>query len=193
MWNHWFGAQGGQKGWSTLYFFGLKKINFLIKIAEINNHSGYEPLSTLKCSWIHSRPQSLRSFWPVAGIESSGSNHFEITKEITKFCPSGLTQPSSMTHPRNGCSQSSWFLPQARRIVGSGDENVLDLKWKGLCVRRRIHRLIYVFKCLNGLLDHNYNFTTNSSVYNYQTRHANDLRINRSRCGKGQLCSSYFI
>ena len=24
----------------------------------------------------HSRPQSLRSFWPAAGIESSGNNHF---------------------------------------------------------------------------------------------------------------------
>ena len=24
---------------------------------------------------------------------------------------------------QNGCSQSSRFLPQARRIVGSGDEN----------------------------------------------------------------------
>ena len=71
----------------------------------------------------HSRPQSLRSFWPAAGIESSGSNHFEITKEITEFCPSGLTQPSSMAHARNGCSQSSRFLPQARRIEGSGDKN----------------------------------------------------------------------
>ena len=71
----------------------------------------------------HSRPQSLRSFWPAAGIESSGSNHFEITKEITEFCPSGLIKSSSMAHARNGCSQSSRFLPQARRIVGSGDEN----------------------------------------------------------------------
>ena len=52
----------------------------------------------------HSRPQGLRSFWPAAGIESSGSNHFEITKEITEFCPSGLTQSSSMAHARNGCS-----------------------------------------------------------------------------------------
>ena len=26
---------------------------------------------------------------------------------------------------QNGCSQSSRFLPQARRIVGSGDENAL--------------------------------------------------------------------
>ena len=67
-----------------------------------------------------------RSFWPAAGIESSGSNHFEITKEIAEFCPSGLTrQSSSMAHARNGCSQSSGFLPQARRIVGSGDENGL--------------------------------------------------------------------
>ena len=37
----------------------------------------------------HSRPQSLRSFWPAAGIESSGSNHYERTKEITEFWLSG--------------------------------------------------------------------------------------------------------
>ena len=36
-----------------------------------------------------SRPQSLRSFWPAAGIESSGSNHYERTKEITEFWLSG--------------------------------------------------------------------------------------------------------
>ena len=37
---------------------------------------------------------------------------------------------------QNGCSQSSRFLPQARRIVGSGDENAarrlkLVLRWEG--------------------------------------------------------------
>ena len=37
----------------------------------------------------HSRLQSLRSFWPAAGIESSGSNHYESTKEITEFWLSG--------------------------------------------------------------------------------------------------------
>ena len=37
----------------------------------------------------HSHPQSLRSFWPAAGIESSGSNHYERTKEITEFWLSG--------------------------------------------------------------------------------------------------------
>ena len=33
----------------------------------------------------HSRSHSLRSFWSAAGIESSGSNHYERTKEITEF------------------------------------------------------------------------------------------------------------
>ena len=32
----------------------------------------------------HSRPKSLRSFRPAEGIENSGSNHFEITKEIIR-------------------------------------------------------------------------------------------------------------
>ena len=82
----------------------------------------------IKTRLFHSRPQSLLSFWPAAGIESSGGNHFEITKEITEFCPSGFTaQSASMTHAWNGCSQSSRFLPQARRIVGSGDENEVVL------------------------------------------------------------------
>ena len=64
----------------------------------------------------HSRPQNLRSFWPATRIESSGSNHFRHA-------------PYRMGRIRlfpllfqNGCSQSSRFLPQARRIVGSGPE-----------------------------------------------------------------------
>ena len=73
-----------------------------------------------------------------------------------------------------------------RPAYSSSTQALLDLKWKDLRVRQHLHRLIFVFKCLNGLLDHNYNFTTNLSVRNYQTRHANDLRINRSWCGKGQ-------
>ena len=77
----------------------------------------------------HSRPQSPRSFLPVAGIESSGRTRFsehaqsisfvlstnqicQIWREVRELRTSGVGQ-----------SQSSLFLPQARRIVGSGDEN----------------------------------------------------------------------
>ena len=44
---------------------------------------------------------SLRSFWPAAGIESSGSNQIEIPKKITEFCPSAhLWRMPEMVAPR---------------------------------------------------------------------------------------------
>ena len=73
-----------------------------------------------------SRFQNLVSLDQRSKNESSVSNHFEIRKEITEFCPSGFTRSTSTAHVWNGCSQSSRFLPQARRIVGSGDENAMQ-------------------------------------------------------------------
>ena len=88
-----------------------------------------------KCwqSWefnlLPSRPQSLRSFWPVVGIESSG------LVQNRKSAIHGLPVKSSKSdwlRMRNeysahaqkiGSGQSSRSQPQARRIVGSGDEN----------------------------------------------------------------------
>ena len=66
-----------------------------------------------------SRSQSLVPLDQRSENESSGSNHFEITKEITEFCPFGFTQSVSTAHAWNGCSQSFRSLPQAGRIVGS--------------------------------------------------------------------------
>ena len=54
----------------------------------------------------------------------SGSNHFEITKEITEFCPSSLTQSSSIAHARNGCSQSL-SIPAA----GQKDRRLWGREW----------------------------------------------------------------
>ena len=88
----------------------------------------------------HSLPQSLRSFWPAAGIESSGSNHFEITKEITECCPSRLTKSSSMAHAWNGCSQSL-SIPAA----GQKDRRL----WGRECPRSRILVKAVVFYCEN--------------------------------------------
>ena len=120
----------------------------------------------------HSRPQSLRSFWPATGIESSGSNHFEITKEITEFCPSGLAQASSMAHARNGCSQSSRFLPQARRIVGSGDKN------DGLCEHSRACELsAFIFASTSS--DQFY-LASSEHLRNFKWRRSSDHFVFRS-------------
>ena len=54
-----------------------------------------------------------------------------------------------------------------RPAYSSSTQALLDLKWKDIRVRRCIHRL---FKRLNGLLDHNYDFTTNLPVHNYLKR-----------------------
>ena len=76
----------------------LRFIQFFITelLTRLRAFSSPEPTILLACS-------RNRELWE--------RNHFEITKAITEFCPSGLTQPSSMAHPRNGCSQSSRFLP----------------------------------------------------------------------------------
>ena len=76
----------------------------------------------------HSRPQSPRSFWPVAGIESYGRTRFSEYAQSIRFVFSTnqirwevRESWTSGVRP----SQSSRSLPQARRIVGSGDENAV--------------------------------------------------------------------
>ena len=51
-----------------------------------------------------------------------GATHFEITQEITEFCPSGFTQSSSTAHARNGCSQSI-LVPRAHDPSGLWQES----------------------------------------------------------------------
>ena len=77
----------------------------------------------------HSRPQSPRSFWPVAGIESSGfvqhrkSALHGLPVKSGKFDWLRIRNEDSAHTQKIGSGQSSRSLPQARRIVGSGDEN----------------------------------------------------------------------
>ena len=77
----------------------------------------------------HSRPQSLRSFWPVVGIESSGL--VQHRKSVIHGLPVKSSKSDWLTmrneysaHAQDiGSGQSFRSQPQARRIVGSGDEN----------------------------------------------------------------------
>ena len=81
---------------------------------------------------IHSRPQSPRSFWPAAGIENSGL--VQDRKSAIQGLPvkSGksdwlrIRNEHSAHAQKIGSGQSSRSLPQARRIVGSGDENAAN-------------------------------------------------------------------
>ena len=86
-------------------------------------------LSTDFVTFLHSRPQSPRSFWPVAGIESSGLVQHRKSAIHGLPVKSGksdwliIRNEYSAHTQKIGSGQSSRSLPQARRIVGSGDEN----------------------------------------------------------------------
>ena len=82
-------------------------------------------------AWTHSRPQSPRSFWPVAGIESSGLTRFSEYAQSIRFVFSTNQIWWEVRESRTSGvrpSQSTRSLPQARRIVGSGDDNGLNCK-----------------------------------------------------------------
>ena len=82
----------------------------------------------------HSRPQSLRSFWLAAGIESSGlsptiSGSAPFTDFSSDAAVSRITTNSviSFAHTQKiGCGQSSRFPDRwSEGNVGSGNENVV--------------------------------------------------------------------
>ena len=57
----------------------------------------------------------------------------------------------------------------------SAAEALADLNWKTMSARRRIHRLIFTYKGVNGLLDWDFNFLSFAETHNYNTRNKNNL------------------
>ena len=106
---------------------------------------------------IHSLPQSPRSFWPVAGIESSGQTRFSEYAQSIRFVFSTNQIWWEVRESRTSGvrpSQSSRSLPQARRIVVSGDENDSDTIPAAL---RHVRSAISVARGLTVIgIDHQY-------------------------------------
>ena len=68
----------------------------------------------------------------------------------------------------------------------SASQALKKLKWKPLSVRRRHHRCIATFKCLNELTEFDFNLTKNTEVHSYNTRRRDDINIPRSRTNWGK-------
>ena len=52
------------------------------------------------------------------------------------------------------------------RINSSASKALDQLNWKPLFLRRKHRRCIAVYKCLNGLIDYDFNITKNSDIHN---------------------------
>ena len=66
-----------------------------------------------------------------------------------------------------------------------------ELGWKPLSNRRFYHRCLYVFKCLNNLVDYDVNFLYNRDIHNHNTRVKNKLRLPRVKRNWGKYKVDY--
>ena len=75
----------------------------------------------------------------------------------------------------------------------SATEAINELDWLVLSERRRQHRLSFVFKCMHGLIDWNFNFTHLRETHPYNTRHKDDVLLPKFRCQWGQQRLTYQV
>ena len=74
----------------------------------------------------------------------------------------------------------------------SSSEALRKLNWKTLLERRKIHRLVFMYKCLtNYLIDSNSNFISFNDVHTYNTRSKNNICLPSSKHKWGQQRSVY--
>ena len=73
----------------------------------------------------------------------------------------------------------------------SATEALVELGWNTMISRRRFHRLIVMYKCFNGHLDWNFNFSFFKNIHVHDTRNKQDIRKPTSRCSWGQHRFSY--
>ncbi len=66
-----------------------------------------------------------------------------------------------------------------RPLHSSATDARATLRWLDLQQRRFYHRCLYVYKCVNDLMDHSMKFLTNANVHNYRTRNSDKLRLPR--------------
>ena len=66
-----------------------------------------------------------------------------------------------------------------RPLYSSATDALVTLKWLNLEQRRSYRSCIYIYKCINGLMDYPMNLLTNIDIHNYNTRNNNMLRLPR--------------
>ena len=65
-----------------------------------------------------------------------------------------------------------------RPLHSSATDARATLRWLDLQQRRFYHRCLYVYKCVDDLMDHSMKLLTNANVHNYRTRNSDKLYTN---------------
>ena len=73
----------------------------------------------------------------------------------------------------------------------SATEAINELDWLVLSERRRQHCLPFVFQCMHGLMDWEFNLMQLRDTHPYNTRHKDKFKVPKSRCQWGQQRQTY--
>ena len=68
-----------------------------------------------------------------------------------------------------------------RPYYSSSTDALETLQWKTLECRRKIHRCIFIHKCLNNYINHDFNIKLNKDFHNYNTRYKNNIRKTKAK------------
>ena len=77
-----------------------------------------------------------------------------------------------------------------RQLYSSASDALVALKWLNLEQRRFYHRCIYVYKCINGLMDHSMELLAHRDIHSYNTGNKDMLRLPHvtKNWGKQRVC-----
>ena len=73
----------------------------------------------------------------------------------------------------------------------SSTEALQELKWSTLTERRHKHRCTFIFKCIHGLIDFDFNLTKNEDIYHHNTRQRSNLHLPQAKTNKGKQRPTY--
>jgi hypothetical protein len=84
-----------------------------------------------------------------------------------------------------------------RDLHASATQALRKLNWMPLAKKRTIDRCIFVYKCLNNLIIHDFGFYSLSQVHSYNTRNKDNLSFQRVKTNWGLFrtvphCSKYW-
>ena len=78
-----------------------------------------------------------------------------------------------------------------RSLYSSSLDALTDLRWLNLEERRKCHRCIYAYKCINGQLNHSMDIVRKSDMHSYNTRNKDTIRLPKIQYNWGKHRSRY--
>ena len=78
-----------------------------------------------------------------------------------------------------------------RPLHSSSTDALIFLRRLNLEERRKCHRCIYAYKCINGQLEHSLDILRKSDTHSYNNRNKDTIKLPKIRCNWGKHRSRY--